>query len=219
MNERAERNTERETRTDTGFLRTLYHLLGVIIPTLYLTIVTDRFLVSTILACIFLGFLIGDILRFTVPPWNRLVATILKGFIKPDEDHRFNGSTYYFFSATLVVYFLHPYIAATSIFMLSIGDPSACLVGRRWGTVKAFGGPKSLQGFLALFFSAFLVGLILLPWQISVVGAFVAGVTEIFPFHYLFGRKLACWFDDNATIPLASGWAMTGVALLARWSG
>jgi len=204
---------------DTGFLRMLYHAFGLIIPIVYLTLLPDRLLVSRIILAIFLGFLVADILRFIWPLWNRLVTSLLRGFIKPDEHNRFNGSTYYLLSATLVIYFLHPYIAATAIFMLSVGDAVACLIGRRYGTIKLFGGKKSLQGFLALFFTAFALGLILLPWKLAIVGAFAGAVVEVFPFHLALGENLARWLDDNFTIPIASGWAMTGVAILAGWSG
>jgi|GEM_PF-1429857 len=206
-------------KPDTGILRTLYHGFGLVIPTIYLTLVTDRILFSGILLASFLGFFTADILRFIWPAWNKLITRTLKGFIKSDEATRFNGSTYYFLSTTLVIYFLHPYIAATAIFMLSVGDAFACLVGRRFGTIKLFGGEKSLQGFLALFLSAFAVGLILLPWKLSIIGAFAAAAVEVFPFHLIVGKKLARWLDDNATIPITSGWAMTGAAVLAGWSG
>ena len=144
-------------KPDTGILRTLYHGFGLVIPTIYLTLVTDRILFSGILLAIFLGFFTADILRFTWPAWNKLITL--------------------------------------------------------------FGGEKSLQGFLALFLSAFAVGLILLPWQLSIIGALAAAVVEVFPFHLIVGKKLARWLDDNATIPITSGWAMTGVAVLAGWSG
>jgi dolichol kinase len=205
--------------SETGLLRTLYHGFGLVIPIVYLTLLPNRLLVSEILLAIFIGFLLADILRFLWPAWNRLVSRILKGFIKADESNRFNGSTYYFLSATLVIYFLHPYIAASAIFMLSLGDAAACLLGRRFGTIKLFGGKKSLQGFLALFATAFAVGLILLPWKIALVGAFAAAAIEVFPFHLLLGENLARWLDDNLTIPIASGWAMAGAAILAGWQG
>lgn len=84
----------------------------------------------------------------------------------------------------------------------------AATIGERWGTRRVFG--KSLEGGLACLLACLVVGILLvnLAFDMSLplilVGSVVTTVIELLPVP----------IDDNLTIPLFSGGAMTLIAML-----
>ena len=147
---------------------------------------------------------------------NDLLMRMLGKIAHPHEWERVNSGTWYGTAGAILVWTVDPYIASAAVLVLGMADPAASLVGRRYGKTKLWGG-KSLQGLLAFWLVASLIGTVALlqfgpmipMWTavgMAVVGGLIAGIAETF----------SGTVDDNFTIPLASGWSL---ALLASILG
>ena len=81
-----------------------------------------------------------------------------------------------------------------------VGDTLAALVGRKFGRHRFFGG-KSWEGSAACLAGTLAVAVCTpgLIWSVAVIGAVVATVVEALPIG----------IDDNVTVPILSGLAMT----------
>ena len=141
--------------------------------------------------------------RLRLPKLNRLLLAWLRPLLKETEDLKITGATYIALSSLAVFLLFDKPIAIAAIFFLSLGDPVAALVGKRLGGPRLFG--KSPSGTLAFFGVAVAVagvlsagGVVSFGWAL-VAGAAVAAVVELVPLV----------LDDNLTIPLVSGAAMS----------
>jgi len=191
----------------TNIYRVLYHILGLIFPLGYLWVIKDKLTMSIILLCLFLGFLLADIIRLSIKAINKTITGTLKRFMKEEEAYRFSGSTYFTFACLICVYFFPKMIAITAIIFLCVGDPSASIIGRLFGKVKLFGGKKSLEGSLTMFVVNSVIGYFFVGPLLGVIGALTSTIVELFPFHLITPSHYG-WIDDNATIPVISGFVM-----------
>ena len=160
--------------------------------------------VMVILMSILLGAaLAAELARFMLPGLNSVAVRWLKPLLKETEERRVTGATYIAFSALAAFLLFNGSVAIVALFFLALGDPIAGLVGRRMGGIRVF--RKSPWGTLAFFLVSMAIagalsagGVVSLQWGI-VVGAAVAALVELMP----------SVIDDNVTIPLISGAAMT----------
>ena len=141
--------------------------------------------------------------RFSLPRINHLLVGWLKPLLKASEDRRVTGATYIAISSLVAFLLFDKPIAITALFFLSLGDPVAALVGSRVGGVRVFG--KSPWGTMAFVIVALGAAAVLsaaevvdFHWALA-AGAIVAALIELAPL----------MIDDNLTIPLISGAAMT----------
>ncbi|MDF1546130.1 MAG: phosphatidate cytidylyltransferase, partial [bacterium] len=86
-----------------------------------------------------------------------------------------------------------------SLAFIIVGDTFAALIGRRFGRHRF--GRKSIEGSLGCLAGTLIVAGLTpnLPFWIAAFGAVIATITE----------ALSTRIDDNVTVPLASGAAMT----------
>ncbi len=92
-----------------------------------------------------------------------------------------------------------PVLACAAILFNAIGDPLAAIVGTRFGKLK-FSNGKSFEGFAAMLVVCFAISVQIIGFgAVAIVGAFSASTIEFFT-----GRV-----DDNLSIPVVSGTAMT----------
>ena len=147
--------------------------------------------------------------RFRIPTLNRRLLVWLKLLRKDTEDKRVTGATYIALSALFSFLVFDTDIAIAALFFLSLGDPMAAIVGGRMGGVRVWS--KSPWGSLAFVATALAIGGILsaggvvsFRWGLA-VGAVVAALVELAPLP----------IDDNVTIPLISGAAMTWMGVSA----
>lgn len=151
-------------------------------------------------------------------PW--LNETLMKGFGKfahPHEWHRINSGTWYITALLLLACFSPIMISAVGVGILALADPSAAVIGRRFGRTKLVNG-RSLEGTLTFAVVGTGVGLAVLmgihsqPFGtaliISLAAAVPAAVAELFS-----GR-----IDDNFTIPLTAALG-GGIALYLLGAG
>ena len=141
--------------------------------------------------------------RLKLPAVNRLLVFWLKPLLKETEGRRPTGATYIAIAALAAFLLFDKPVAITALFFLSLGDPLAAIVGGRVRGIRVRG--KSPVGTLTFFIVAVTVGAALsaggqvsFQWAL-VAGAAVAALVELAPI----------WVDDNLTIPLISGGAMT----------
>ncbi|MBV6492348.1 MAG: hypothetical protein LDLANPLL_00341 [Turneriella sp.] len=222
-----------------NYARKLFHLVGLIIPFGYFFSILDpispwqfkettRSLIFFITGTITVLFLIIEFLRFRFKYWQDLFLKVVGPMLKGKEAEKMHGSVPYMLAICLVVGFFPREIAIVSLLFLTFGDPTAALVGGKFGTIRFYNG-KSLQGTLGGIAGAFVAGFIFLliislaqvsspyllwdthgirleNWITLAVGSIVALLVE-FISHEGF-------FDDNLTIPLISSLAMIGVHML-----
>lgn len=119
------------------------------------------------------------------------------------EIRGFIATFFYALGILFVVLFLEPQFALGCIFILALGDPSAALVGMRYGQHKLGHNPdKSLEGSLAMLSVCILVLQILGFGLITTL--FVSVSATIF-------ESLRVKVSDNLLIPLISGMIMVSL--------
>lgn len=151
--------------------------------------------------------LVVELARFKLPSLNSLLVRELRPLLKQTEDRRLTGATYIAVSALVAFLIFDKPIAVTALLFLSLGDPIAAVVGNRMGGFRVFG--KSPWGTVAFAAASLAMSAVLAvadvasPYWLLAAGAAVAAVVELVPFPV----------DDNVTIPLISGAAMTLMAV------
>ena len=147
--------------------------------------------------------LLVELARLRLSGLNLILVAWLKPLLKDTEDRRITGATYIALAALACFLVFDKPIAIAALFFLALGDPVAALVGSRMGGFRVFG--KSPLGTLA--FMAVVIGVAGILSAVNVVpfhwglvaGATIAALVELAP----------SFLDDNLTIPLISGAAMT----------
>ncbi len=140
-----------------------------------------------------------DLVRFRVAWLNRLFLNSLSLLLKREEEARITGATYLLIAACISFLAFDKEIAVAVLLFLSLGDPSAALVGRPIPGPRIFG--KSPVGTLAFVVVSLLVVALLVTTDVMafhwvfIVAAIVAGLVELAPLP----------LDDNLTVPLVSG--------------
>lgn len=146
-------------------------------------------------------------LRLANPRLNQYLVPRLRLLLKESEGRRLTGATYIAVSALVAFLVFEKPVAVAVLFFLSLGDPAAALVGTRVSGPRIF--DKSPFGTLAFFGVALAIAGVLaagdvIPFGVAaVVGAALAAVVELVPLR----------IDDNITVPIVSGLAMTLVGV------
>jgi dolichol kinase len=131
------------------------------------------------------------------------------------ERYRVNSATWYSTALMTLSLLAAPPVSAVAVAVLGIGDPTAALVGRRWGRIRLRGN-RSLEGstafFIAASLAAFLVAHLLMAGStaLHLEVALVAGLSGALV--ELFSSRL----DDNLTIPLGVAAAVSAMLRLIR---
>lgn len=148
--------------------------------------------------------LVIDILRFGTP-WGRQLFRIFFGQLAgKKEDDGPNASFFYAVSLLVAVLLFEPRIAMGAIVSLAVGDPLAGIVGSLFGRIRVKG--KAVEGAVVnLVVCFFLIDLLVpSPW-IALAGAAAGAAVELAHIPKV---------DDNLSVPIASGLAMTIVSSL-----
>ena len=178
--------------------RKLIHFLGGLIPVIYLLLNLTKPQALLILGCLALPFIVADVLRLRWPALNRWFLHLFQGAMRPEEERRLTGSTYYLVACWFTILAFEQTVAAAALLVLACADTAASVVGQAMGGYRLTKG-KTLSGTGAFVVTAFLVTLPLVPATTAFAGAIIAAVTECLPLP----------LDDNITIPLAAGISLT----------
>ncbi len=184
--------------TEGEYARKLIHYSASFIPLLYYFFL-PRYIMLWITGGAFVFMVIAELTRLLFPLYYQIYLKIFGWMIRSYEKKRYlTGATYVFLGTFLSIFFLPKNIAIISMLFLTIGDPTACLVGLSIGRIKLPGSEKTLEGSLAFI----LAGLIATFWIPELgllhksLGVSLAAVIEYLPF-----KK----FDDNLMIPIITG--------------
>lgn len=132
--------------------------------------------------------------------WTKFASRIGSSIIRSHEHAGdFTGASYILAAFCLTIALFSKPIAIAAMAFIIVGDTFAALIGRRFGYHRV--GNKSIEGSLACLLSTMAVALVIpdLNPKIGLIGAFIATIVEAAPFG----------IDDNVTVPLLSGLAMT----------
>jgi len=181
--------------------RKAIHYSSSVIPLAYYFFLDRKFMLWAT-GIFFLVFLIAEIIRLFFPQFYKLYLKVFGLMIRPyEKKHYLTGATYVFLGSFLSIFFFPKAIAVIVLLFLSVGDPSACLIGLSIGGTKLPGTVKTLEGSLAFILS----GLLVTFWipgvgiGLKILGVLLAAVIEFLPFK---------GFDDNLMIPLITGTLM-----------
>jgi acyl phosphate:glycerol-3-phosphate acyltransferase len=184
--------------------RKIIHLVGGLIPLLYLTLNLTKLEALLILGILALPFVGADLLRLWWPVVNRWFLLLFQVAMRPGEEHRLTGASYYVLACWLTILLFERTVAIVALLILACADTAASVVGQAVGGYR-IGQKKTLAGTVAFLFTACLVALPFFPLTISFVVALIAAVTECLPLP----------LDDNVTIPLATGISLTFLRTLS----
>jgi dolichol kinase len=187
--------------------RKLFRMVGLLFPGIYAA--GDAVLpgagwvaATAILVLFLLSMLTLEYVRFRRPGVNRWLFEHFRGFTKEKERRRTSSTTLFLLSCLLTILVFGRPVAIAAILMLVFGDPVAEWVGTRFGRVRLLG--KTLEGTLGGWTACALASLPLallpeLTIGVVLIGAAAAALCELLPLGV----------DDNFTIPLGAGLAMT----------
>lgn len=147
--------------------------------------------------------------------WNDFLMWILGPVAHPHERFKVNSATWYATALGILSITSGPAACAAGVMALGLGDPAAAFIGRKWGRIKLVHN-RSLEGTTAFFVvAAIAIATVLslfhgnLPLSVRVVtaliGALVGALVELF----------SGSVDDNFSIPLFVGLAVTAVLFIA----
>ena len=148
--------------------------------------------------------LLFDAARFASPRLNAWAMASLRGFLRPGEERKLNGTPPYVGGVALTLLLFPEPAAVAAVLFLVVGDVSATTVGERWGRRKV--GAKSLEGTAAFFVAASLAGFTARAFLHGpgpgaiLAGAWCAALVELF---------LPRFANDNLVVPIAAAFAMT----------
>lgn len=185
-------------------LRKAWRFFGIIFPLAYYFGNKQIALIAvSLVLCIFL---LIEFVRFAFPALNTKLFIILRYYFKETEKKGLITTTTFLLSFLISVLLFRKDIAITAMLFSIFADATSAIVGVH-GKKRIFG--KSLEGSLAFFVTCLAIGLVLTFTKISLAsavfisGALAAAIIELLPLPV----------DDNFTIPLAAGAAMSVMAL------
>jgi dolichol kinase len=132
--------------------------------------------------------------------WNSFACKIGGRMVRGHEDAGdFTGATYILLSVCCTVALYDKPIAIAALAFIIVGDTLAALIGRKLGRHRF--GRKSVEGSLGCLAGTVIVALLTpgIGLTVGLIGAVVATVVE----------ALSTRIDDNVTVPILSGLAMT----------
>lgn len=149
-----------------------------------------------------LAFILLDLVRFIHKQTNILLTEKVKSIFKKSEVSKFSSMTIFLISGFISILLFEKEIAITVLTFLIFGDIFGKIFGLAFGKHKIF--DKTIEGTLAyigcvLICGYFLYSFLDIPLILLVIGGIVAPATELFSFG----------IDDNFTVPIISGAAMT----------
>ncbi len=196
----------------TNYVRNLFHVINAVIVIAVIELVPFEYIMwpasCTLATVIFL-----EVIRRVSPAWNDKIMALFGPVAHPYEVHRINSGTWFVVALFLLALTGRPELGAMGVAVLGFADPTAALIGRRYGKHPLVNG-RTLEGSAAFFVVALVVVLAVLlllhpglvtGWRLPLVagGAALAGTLfELFSFR----------IDDNLSIPL--GTAGVAAALL-----
>jgi len=180
--------------------RKLIHLSACVIPTAYYLGI-EREYILIICGVLSGGFLFADILRLNFALAQRYFLRIFSKLLREKEiSENLTGASFLFAGMMLTVLLFHKEAAIPALFIVTLADPMAALIGKRFGRHKLLG--KTLEGSFGFFITASAVMIIFTGYGwLGIAVALLAALVEIVPL------KL----NDNILIPVISGFLLSKI--------
>ncbi|MEW5795632.1 MAG: phosphatidate cytidylyltransferase [Candidatus Zixiibacteriota bacterium] len=176
-------------------------MAALVIPTGYYVLGLSPRQALAILIPIALAMLLIDISRLRQWAFWRNFASRIGGQMVRGHEQLgdFTGATYILISVCMTIAMYSKPVAIAAIAFIIVGDTFAALVGRKFGRHRF--GRKSVEGSVACLVGTALVAVLApgLTLTVALVGATVATITE----------AVSLKVDDNISVPIVSGLAMT----------
>jgi len=189
------------------FLRKSTHIGALVIPVGYYFSGLEQMTAFWFLSIITLLMLVIDISRLRNWWFWRVLASPVFSLMlrKHEQDGDLTGASYILLTASASIALFSKPVAIAAISFIIVGDTAAALIGRKFGRTKI--GNKTLEGSLGCLAATFLVAVIApgISLQVALLGALVATVVEAWPMGV----------DDNVSVPLLSGLAMSMLIVLS----
>jgi dolichol kinase len=149
------------------------------------------------------------------PLMDRLTWWAFGKCAHPHERYRINSATWFSTSLLILALIGSPLLAAVALAVLGFADPSAALVGRRWGRHKLLHG-RSLEGSLTFmgvgFVAAITIATLFFPalglGTAALISLGAAGLGAV-------AEAVAKRVDDNLMVPLAAAAGAAAMGWLA----
>ena len=173
--------------------RKLIHFSSAIIPIIILIVGRDKSLFY--LGIITVLFLIVDFLKSRIGMLERLYCYFFGEVIREHEIKDFTGASWVLTGCFLTLLIFPLYAAVFGMFVMSICDSFAAIIGKSAGSAHVFG--KTFEGTMGFILSGFVL-ILVLPfispfWGITAV--FTASIIELLPYPKI---------NDNLSIPIVS---------------
>jgi len=193
-------------REDSHLPRKIFHILAAsIIPTAYYLEIAPRPWTVHITIVVTILWIGTDMARIRSEKFNIEFTRLAGWLLKTKEKGSLTGSSYVLMGTTLSLILYTPPIAAASLYFGAIGDPVAALVGKNYGVAR-FPNGKSFGGTAAMLAVCAGLGVAISGFgAVALAGAGVAAIVEL----------VSLKVDDNLSVPLVSGAAMTFTAWVA----
>ncbi len=191
----------------TNWLRSITHLaMGLAVAAAFELILTPTTAILAATAWVIWAWSLETGRRF-LPGLNQFLMRIFGPIARQHEWHRVNSATW-FGTGLFILAWAAPHNAAVlGLLAISVGDPFAGMIGRRFGKTKIFRG-RSLEGSLAFAASAFAIGVswMLLfhsdvPLSSTILLAATAAITGAVI------ELLSTIIDDNLAVSVGAGCA------------
>ncbi len=207
MNEAALNTSGENISLKQELIRKSTHIGALFIPGGYYFSGLDRMTAFWIMSSITLVMLVIDICRLrNWRFWRVFARPVLSSMIrKHEQDGDLTGASYILLTASVSIALFSKPVAIAAISFIIVGDAAAALIGRKFGRTKI--GNKTLEGSLGCLAATFLVAVFTpgISLQVALLGALVATLVEAWPMGV----------DDNVSVPLLSGLAMTMFIVLS----
>ncbi len=180
--------------------RKTFHLVSNAIPIGYMLM--NRTIALWAIAILLSFSIILELSRLFSPKLRKLIHPIFKPIMRDSEEKKISAATYLLIGAWITIYFFEKDIAVASLFLVSIGDTVAAIIGTAYGKTKFLG--KSIEGTAAFFVSS---GIIMIPMTGLTLDQKLAGM-----FAGTFSELLPIRISDNLTIPIVTAAVMQFLA-------
>lgn len=179
--------------------RKALHLTSSLAPLVYCFTTREQMLLM--LTPLVIIAVVVEIARHLSPQFHAFFARVVGFMLRREEWPRVTGATYVLVAALICIYCFRPREAIAALFILSIADTAASLVGLRFGRTRFLKG--TIAGSLAFFLVALTILFICIPGArgVGFATALVATIVEAAPTIRLGRLEL----NDNLTVPLVTG--------------
>ena len=189
----------------TNYTRNIFHVISALVGLVTIELVATTGPLVIIAASFALLAWSCETSRKVSARANEIMMWVFGKVAHPHERFRVNSATWYATALLVLSLTVPPMIAAVAVAILGIADPSAAIVGRRYGKTRLVNG-RSLEGTLTFVATGFLLStsiLLLLHGDVRWTGALVIAACATVP--AALAELLSKRIDDNLSIPLAAG--------------